>query len=73
MGFNVSSRLVFSLPATVYVIELRSGRTVHPTLRTVAHKMHQAVLKIFPNLKLYSDLSLDDWDVRRGLADITQK
>ena len=73
MGFNVSCLVTYPLPAAVYVIELRSNRTVHPSLRTIAHKMHHAVLNLFPNLKLYSDLDLDDWDVRRGLADITNK
>lgn len=73
LGFNVACQFTFGLPAAAYVIELRSNRTVHPTLRVVAHKMHHSVLNLFPNLKLYSDLELDDWDVRRGLADITQK
>lgn len=73
MGFNVSCRLTFPLPAAAYVIELRSNKTVHPSLRAIAHKMHRAVTTAFPNLKLYSDLALDDWDVRRGLADIIKK
>ncbi len=73
MGFNVYCQTTYPLPAAFYVIELRSGRMVHPTLRQVAHKMHKAVLEMFPNLKLHSDLDKDDWDVRRGLADITAK
>ncbi len=73
MGFNVFCQTTYALPAAFYVIELRSGRMVHPTLRQVAHKMHRAVLGLFPNLKLHSDLDKDDWDVRRGLADITTK
>jgi len=73
MGFNVFCNVTYALPAAAYVIELRAGRMVHPTLRQVAHKMHYAVKEIFPDLKLYSDLDKDDWDVRRGLADITTK
>lgn len=73
MGFNVFCRVSYPLPAACYVIELRSGRMVHPTLRQVAHKMHKAVLETFPNLKLHCDLDKDDWDIRRGLADITAK
>ncbi len=73
MGFNVYCQTTYALPAAFYVIELRSGRMVHPTLRQVAHKMHYAVLDMFPNLKLHSDLDKDDWDIRRGLADITSK
>ncbi len=73
LGFNVYCQTTYALPAAFYVIELRSGRMVHPTLRQLAHKMHFAVLEMFPNLKLHSDLDKDDWDVRRGLADITVK
>ncbi|HZJ40949.1 MAG TPA: FAD-dependent thymidylate synthase [Candidatus Saccharimonadales bacterium] len=73
LGFNVDCYFSFPLPAAVYVTELRSNKTVHPSLRSVAHKMHAALSEKFPNLKLYVDLDLDDWDVRRGLADITTK
>lgn len=73
LGFNVACHFTFPLPAAIYTTEMRSNRTVHPSLRKVAHQMHQGILNLFPNLKLYSDLELDDWDVRRGLADITQK
>lgn len=73
IGFNVTCRFTFPLPAAAYVIELRSNKTVHPSLRTIAHKMHRAVTEKFPNLKLHSDLDLDDWDIRRGLADIIKK
>ncbi len=73
MGFQVPCRVTYGLPAAVYVTELRSNRTVHPTLRKIAHQMTAAFRKKFPMLKLHSDLNLDDWDVRRGLADITEK
>lgn len=70
LGFNVSGRVTYALPAAVYVIELRSSKTVHPTLRAVAHKMTAALKVRFPELALHSDLNPDDWDVRRGLQDI---
>jgi len=73
LGFNATCRVSYGLPATVYVVELRSGKTVHPTLRKIAHQMHHALKKEFPNLTLHSDLDLDDWDVRRGLQDINVK
>lgn len=73
LGFNVSSRVTYPLPSAVYVTELRSMKTVHPTLRTVVHKMHIALKTRFPDLVLHSDLNPDDWDVRRGLQDITEK
>ena len=73
MGFNVSCKVTYGLPAATYVAELRSGRLVHPTLRKVAHKMSQALMKMFPDLKPQSDFSLDDWNIRRGMQDIKEK
>jgi len=73
MGFNVAADVTYPLPASVYVTELRSGKLVHPTLRIRAIQMHHALQKAFPNLKMYSDLEESDWDVRRGLQDITKK
>ncbi len=73
MGFNVSCRVSYGLPATVYVTELRSGKMVHPTLRRVAHQMDKFLRRKFPMLKLHSDLDPDDWDVRRGKQDIQEK
>lgn len=73
MGFDVACRVSYTLPATVYVTELRSGKLVHPTLRKVAHQMRQALLEKLPDLKLHCDMDMDDWDVRRGLQDIVKK
>lgn len=73
LGFNVPCKVTYALPATVYTVELRSGRMVHPTLRKVALKMHEALQQNFPKLLLNVDLDPDDWDVRRGLQDITEK
>ncbi|PIR93309.1 hypothetical protein COT99_01515 [Candidatus Falkowbacteria bacterium CG10_big_fil_rev_8_21_14_0_10_43_10] len=73
LGFNVACRNTYSLPAAVYVAELRSGKGVHPTLRKIAHQMHYAIMEIYPEMKMLTDLDPDEWDVRRGLADITQK
>ena len=73
MGFNVSCRVSYGLPACVYVVELRSGIMVHPTLRKVAHNMDKALRTMFPKLLLHSDLNLDDWDMRRGTQDIKER
>jgi thymidylate synthase ThyX len=73
MGFNTTCKASFGLPAAVYTIELRSGNTVHPSLRKVVHQMSRALEQKFPDLKLHSDYSLDDWDVRRGSQDIVEK
>ncbi len=73
MGFNTPCKVTYGLPATVYTVELRSGKLVHPTLRKIAHQMHYGLKTLFPDLVLHSDLELDSWDVRRGLSDIKEK
>jgi thymidylate synthase ThyX len=73
LGFNVPCRVTYGLPATVYVIELRSSRYVHPTLRKIAFEMREALIEKFPEIKLNCDLEPDDWDARRGLQDIEIK
>ena len=73
MGFNVTCRVSYGLPAALYVTELRSGKMVHPTLRKVAHKMYNWMAKKFPTVQIMADLGKDDWDVRRGLQTIREK
>jgi thymidylate synthase ThyX len=73
MGFLVDCKVTYGLPAALYVTELRSGKPVHPTLRKVAHKMDAAIKEKFPFLRTLSDLEPDEWDVRRGLQDISEK
>ncbi len=73
LGYNVIGRVSYALPATVYVIELRSTRFVHPTLRALAHKMHYAVKEKIPYLTLHTDLSPSRWDIGRGKQDIIKK
>ena len=73
LGFNMACKVSYGLPAAVYVLELRSMKSVHPTLRQIAHKMYNAMQKKFPSLKMCADLEKDDWDVRRGLQDIIKK
>jgi len=73
LGFNVSCSVTYPLPAAIYVAELRCGRNVHPSLRKVAQEMSKKIIEKYPKLKMHIDLSLDDWDVRRGLNDIIEK
>ena len=39
MWYNITNQVIGTLPAVVYLIELRSTRFVHPTLRKIAHMM----------------------------------
>jgi thymidylate synthase ThyX len=73
LGFRVPCRVSYGLPAALYTIELRAGKTVHPSLRHVAQGMAKTLKEQLPELTIHADMDQDDWDVRRGLQDITEK
>ena len=73
LGYMVPCSIRYGLPAMVYTIELRSSKTVHPTLRTIAHQMYSSLHYYLPKLKMYVDTDPNTWDIRRGLHDITKK
>ncbi len=73
LGFLVSCQTYYSLPQMVYVIELRSDKTVHPTYREVALKMGDALRTHFPIIALHADTEESNWDVRRGKQDIIRR
>ncbi len=70
MGFRVACDVTYGLPSAVYVAELRSTKTVHPTLRVVAHWLTSRLRSAFPQVALHSDVDADDWTLRRGQQDI---
>jgi thymidylate synthase ThyX len=73
MGMCVACQVTYGLPSAVYVTELRSAKTVHPTLRKIAHWLHGNIKKTFPQIALHSDMDPDDWSLRRGQQTITEK
>lgn len=73
LGFRVPTQVTYALPAAVYVMELRSGKVVHPSLRRKVQEMIQAFGDAHPIVKLHVDTSPDDWTVRRGTQTITEK
>lgn len=73
MGFAMPVKITCSLPSAVYIAELRSGNTVHPTLRVVAQQIAETLKKQIPYLALHYDDSPGVWDVKRGTQDITEK
>jgi len=62
-----------SLPQAVYEAELRSGQSVHPTLRKIAQAMASQIQDDFPELKLFADMSEDKLCFARGKQDIIEK
>lgn len=73
LGFRVPTSLSYGLPAALYVMELRSGRMVHPSLRRKVHKMIDTFMARYPWVTLHADRDPDDWDVRRGTQTIVEK
>ncbi len=73
MGYIVTVKMSCSLPSAVYIAELRSADTVHPTLRVEAQKMGDVLSKIVPNLTMHHDKSPGTWNIKRGSQDIVKK
>jgi len=73
MGFNVPCKVTRGLPGTLYLIELRTSKTVHPTMRRVSQEMAQTLQAKYPTLPVHADMSPDDWDIRRGAQDIVAR
>jgi thymidylate synthase ThyX len=73
MGFMVRSRASYPLPALIHLLELRSGPTVHPTLRMEVADIIRLFRKEYPNIALYTNDAADDWTLRRGSQTILEK
>ena len=75
MGYKTSNRLTGSLPAILYLVELRATRFVHPTLRSLAKKMAQSLKDLFGSdgLVVHLDQEPDRFDIKRGEHDIVLK
>ena len=61
------------MPETVYVGELRSAKTVHPSLRPVAQNMLRVLAKDIPAMALHGDMDEDSWTAKRGEQTIHAK
>jgi hypothetical protein len=71
MGMIVPVDMVFPLRQLVYFIELRSGQTVHPTLRQFAHSCAEELE--YEGVQLHYDNRPDVWTIRRGDQDIVER
>ncbi|MEZ5357727.1 MAG: FAD-dependent thymidylate synthase [Candidatus Zixiibacteriota bacterium] len=69
IGYNTSNRFTGDLPATIYMVEIRDSRFVHPTLQRVAHSIGQQITKEL-GIKLNVDPEPNRFDVKRGEQDI---
>lgn len=72
MGYQISNQLIGTIPALVYLSELRSSTYVHPTLRPIAHQIWQYLIDMY-DISLFMDRAPDGFDIRRGNHDIEIK
>lgn len=73
MGFKVPVMCKMSLNQAAYFCSLRSGKTVHQTLRVLAQQVAKEVYKIY-KLKLPRvDFDEDNFTLKRGTQDIIDK
>ncbi len=73
MGMQVLAHVSYSVPQVVYVGELRSGKTVHGSLRPAAQNMLRVLQEDLPGIAIYGDFDLDDWSAKRGEQTILEK
>lgn len=72
MGFKVPVTMKAGVRAMTYILELRSSKHVHQTLRDVISVIGQRFHSTFGTYNLYMDTSPDELDSRRGEQDIVQ-
>jgi hypothetical protein len=73
MGTMGLVHVAYSVPETIYVGELRSAKTVHPSLRPVAQKMMHILQHDLPGIALHGDMDEDSWTAKRGEQTIAAK
>ena len=72
MWYNMSCEIMGTLPALIYMVELRSTTYVHPTLRQIAITMWSTIRDTL-DIPVFLDTSDDEFDTRRGKQDIELK
>ena len=72
MWYNISNQISWTLPAMIYMLELRSTQFVHPTLRLIAQNIWKYLEKTH-KIKLFVEHTNYDFDVNRGKHDIILK
>lgn len=74
MGIKGEYQMTMGFAQAIYIIELRTAKTVHPILRHTAQQLATTVQKnLWPGSKVYADMSKDTIDFKRGNQDIVEK
>lgn len=69
IGYDTSNRFTGDLPATIYMVEIRDSRFVHPTLQRVAHSIGEQITRNL-GIRLNVDPEPNRFDLKRGEQDI---
>ncbi len=72
IGYNTANSFTGDLPATVYMVEIRDSRFVHPTLQKVAHNIGEQISSTL-GIRLNVDPEPNRFDIKRGEQDIIIK
>lgn len=71
---NVDCHIGLSFSSLVYLLELRSTETVHPTLREVVLQIAEEYKTMFPEIPIFiDDSSIENISKKRGDQDIIKK
>lgn len=73
MGYKVHVVFSVGLAHMIYIMELRSQTTVHPTVRNLVHPWAHYFKSVFPNIPLYADMDPKDFNLKRADQTITEK
>ena len=73
MGYLVSFTYRCDLNQLLYILELRSGKTVHQTLRHCVQSLAKMLSSLFTNLKLHVDYDEDNFTLKRGTQTVSDQ
>jgi len=73
LGTEVKIFCVADLPSLVYILELRTQKTVHPTLRYQMQDIANQIQKKFPHIPMYIDYDQEDFTLKRASQTIIEK
>lgn len=71
MGYRVHELFTVRLADLIYIIELRTPTTVHPTARKIAIRCYEELRSLLPEwVQIYADTSEDVLDLKRADQDL---
>jgi hypothetical protein len=73
MGYRVAFKITAGLADLIYLLELRCGDKVHPTLREPLRHVALYFEDIYPDITLYADTAESKFSFTRGSQTIVQK